>query len=332
MADCVQLPYASPWFAFTQGTAAPCIAMRNHPTAYNAILNQCTTLSCDRRFLNGYTTPQVGIPRLGVYSFGCLERGGVTFRFGFSHCREIIKQMLDEGFYIYFNGVDDYYLPGKSWYGIRHMGHDGILCGYDDNDGSYSIAAYDSNWSFRLIRLPQESFFAGVQACRENGRYGSLTAYRIKPDEVKLDEAQMLRYLRAHVDADMDHFPLTEQGNVEGIAVQGFLALYIGKLMDGSIPADKMDWRILRPVWEHKVCMLNRLEALETLHGWAPDLSLRYRPLVDAANRNRMLYAVYHRNHRPELLGKIRQVLTDGKEQEGELLRELIRKTEEERR
>lgn len=329
MADCVQLAYEYPWFAFTQGTAAPCIALRNHPTAYNAILNQCTTLSCTRRFLDGFTTPQVGVPRLNIHSFPCIERYGVALRFTHDRFREIIKKMLDEGFYIYFGGVDDYFLPGKSWYGIRHMNHDGILCGYDDNDGTYSVAAYDSDWVFRLIRIPQDCFREGLESGISQGWNGNLYAYRMRNGEIQPDEKQMLRYLKAHVDADMDHFPLTERGNVEGIAVQGFLALYIGKLMDGSIPTDKMDWRVLRPVWEHKKCMLDRLIALEALHGWEPEFSSRYRPLVDAANRNRMMYAVYHKNRRPELLENVRKGLLDGKEQERAILCDFIRKTEE---
>lgn len=329
MADCVQLAYEYPWFAFTQGTAAPCIALRNHPTAYNAILNQCTTLSCTRRFLDGFTTPQVGIPRLNIHSFPGIERYGVALRFTHDRFREIVKKMLDEGFYIYFGGVDDYFLPGKSWYGIRHMSHDGILCGYDDNDGTYSVAAYDSDWVFRLIRIPQDCFREGLESGISQGWNGNLFAYRMRNGEIQPDEKQMLRYLKAHVDADMDHFPLTERGNVEGIAVQGFLALYIGKLMDGSIPADRMDWRVLRPVWEHKKCMLDRLIALEALHGWEPEFSSRYRPLVDAANRNRMMYAVYHKNRRPELLENVRKGLLDGKEQERAILCDFIRKTEE---
>lgn len=329
MADCVQLAYEYPWFAFTQGTAAPCIALRNHPTAYNAILNQCTTLSCTRRFLDGFTTPQVGVPRLNIHSFPCIERYGVALRFTHDRFREIIKKMLDEGFYIYFGGVDDYFLPGKSWYGIRHMSHDGILCGYDDNDGTYSVAAYDSDWVFRLIRIPQDCFREGLESGISQGWNGNLFAYRMRNGEIQPDEKQMLRYLKAHVDADMDRFPLTERGNVEGIAVQGFLALYIEKLMDGSIPTDKMDWRVLRPVWEHKKCMLDRLIALEALHGWEPEFSSRYRPLVDAANRNRMMYAVYHKNRRPELLENVRKGLLDGKEQERAILCDFIRKTEE---
>lgn len=328
MADCVQLPYAYPWFAYTHGSAAPCLAMREHPTAYNAILNQCATLSCSRRFLDGFTSPEVSIPRLNIHSFPCIERYGVSIRFAHAFSREIIKKMLDDGFYVNFGAVDDYFLPGKSWYGIRHMNHDGILCGYDDNDGTYSIAAYDSDWIFRLIRMPQDCFLEGLQYGVSQGWNGNLFAYRMRQDPIRPDERQMLRYLKAHLDADMDRFPLTERGNVEGIAVQGFLALYIEKLMDGSIPTDKMDWRALRPVWEHKKCMLDRLILLETLHGWEPEFSSRYRPLVDAANRNRMMYAVYHKNRRPELLENVRKGLLDGKAQEAIILRDIVRKLE----
>ena len=182
---------------------------------------------------------------------------------------------------------------------------------------------------FRLIRIPQDCFREGLESGISQGWNGNLFAYRMRNGEIQPDEKQMLRYLKAHVDADMDHFPLTERGNVEGIAVQGFLALYIGKLMDGSIPTDQMDWRVLRPVWEHKKCMLDRLIAMEALHGWEPEFSSRYRLLVDAANRNRMMYAVYHKNRRPELLENVRKGLLDGKEQERAILCDFIRKTEE---
>ena len=75
--------------------------------------------------------------------------------------------------------------------------------------------------------------------------------------------------------------------------------------------------------------MLDRLEAFEKLRGWEPEFSTRYRPLVDAANRNRMMYAVYHKNRRPELLENVRKGLLDGKEQERAILCDFIQKTEE---
>ena len=138
MPDSVSLPFCVPVFSFTPGHAAPGFAMNGHPIAYNAYLNQCTTIGCTRKFLRGFTTPQMGIPRAGIGSFSCIEHYAVSSRFGYPHYRDIIKLMMDQGFYIYFNGIDDFYMPGKCWYGIRHMPHTGIICGYDDNDQTYS--------------------------------------------------------------------------------------------------------------------------------------------------------------------------------------------------
>ena len=90
MPDSVSLPFCVPWFACTQGCAAPGIAMAAHPTAYNGYLNQCTTRSCNRRFLQGYTSPQVGIPRVGMSAFNFFEKYVVASRFGHQFYKTII--------------------------------------------------------------------------------------------------------------------------------------------------------------------------------------------------------------------------------------------------
>lgn len=330
MSDSVSLPFCVPWFAFTQGHAAPGLAMAGHPTAYNSYLNQCTTLSCTRRFLSGFTTPQVSMPRSGVNSFNCLERYGVTSRFGYPYYKEVIKNMLDEKFYVYFSGVDDFNIPGKSWYGIRHMAHDGVICGYDEEDKSYSIAAYDINWVYNLIRIPQDCFIEGLNSCIEKQQFGVIMAYKMKDTVVNLDENMILRYLKDYVGKTVDKFPLDQQGGVEGIAVQDFLAMYMDKLRDGSIPSDKMDWRSLRPVWEHKRCMLDRIRAIEEKRGWEADLSIKYQPIVEDANRVRMIYAMYHKNQKPALLDKIKNGILNFKDKEYEILQEFVRRMEEE--
>ena len=331
MPDAVSLAFCVPWFAGSPGHAAPGLAMSGHPTAYNGYLNQTTTLGCQKVFLKGVTSPGMFIPRSEIHHFDCLERYRVDARFGYPYYRELIKQMLDDGFYIFFCGVDDFYLPGKSWYGIRHMSHDGVICGYDESDSTYSIAAYDMNWVFRLIRIPREAFMKGLYACLENKDLGCIIPYKMKENSVvQLDEAQILKYLKEYVNSTVDKFPLDSPEPVEGIAVQDFLAMYIDKLKDGSIPSARMDWRALRPVWEHKRCMLDRIRAIEQKCGWSTQLSEEYQPLVEASNRARMMYAMYHKNQNPTLLDKIKNNLLSGREREYELLSELVEKMESE--
>lgn len=329
MAKAVSLPFCVPWFAFTQGHAAPGIAMVSHPTAYNSYLNQCITLNCSRRFLFGYSSPSISLSRGSIYDFSCLERHGVSTKFCYPYHPKIIKQMLDEEYYIYFSEVDDFYLPGKSWYGTRHMLHDGIICGYDDNEKTYSIAAYDINWVFNLIRVPQECFSEGFLAGLQESKLGAITAYKVKDENVNLDENLILYHLKNYIAKTVDTYSLKYPNAVEGIAVHDFLVMYLDKLIDGSIPSDKMDWRALRPVWEQKQCMLDRIKAIEEKRGWDSDLSSNYAPLVSDSNRARMMYAMYHKNKKEGLLEKVKNGIITVKERECEVLKDLIKRMEE---
>jgi hypothetical protein len=331
MPESVSLPFCVPVVAFTPAYAAPGIAMNGHPTAYNAYLNQSTTICCSRRFLNGLTTPQMRLPRSKLEHFSCIERHEVSSRFGHPYYRELIKLMLDQGFYVFFIGIDDFYLPGKCWYGIRHMPHTGVICGYDDKDKTYDIATYDINWLFTLIKVPQECFFEGLEYCIENKQYGAITAYKVKEDiVVDLDEKMILFYLNDYINNTVDKYPLDQQGGVEGIAVQDFLALYLDKIKEGFIPAEKMDWRAMRPVWEHKRCMLDRIKAIEKRRGWDTEFSSKYAPLVEDTNRVRMMYAMFHKTQKESLLDKMKNGILTFKSKEEEILKDFIKKMEEE--
>lgn len=312
MAGAVLLPYKTPWFTFAQESAAACLALRGHPTAYNAILNQCCALSCRGRPAKSGGGFGVGVPHSRIRNFPCLEQYTLSFRFGLPHGREIIRELLHKGFYVYYRGVEEYDLSGKGGFFHRNGHKDGILFGYDDNDGTYRVAAFDSDWLFRPIWLPQECFAEGLRRCLAHGVAGSFTAYRMRDTRVRLNEEQILQDLRAYAEADGARFPQVGGGTTEGIGVQELLAQYLGNLADGELPLSMADRQALCAVWEHKKCMLDRLSALERRHGWGTSFSSRYRPLVDAAYRNRMLYAVCCRNHRPEPLASIRDSLREG--------------------
>ena len=79
-----------------------------------------------------------------------IDKIGVNTRFARRCALDIIKTMIDDGFYVAFSGVDDYYVKGKSWYKEEHFNHDGLIIGYDDENGTLSIAAYDQRWIFTV--------------------------------------------------------------------------------------------------------------------------------------------------------------------------------------
>ena len=329
MTKSVALPFVVPNFATVQSSGAAEFAMIGHPTAYDQTLNQATSMRCTRSFLKGFTSPEVNIPDIKIHSYKFIKRYGVSFRYTYAYCLDIIKAMLDDGMYIFYNRVDDFYLPGKSWYGTRHLHHDGIICGYDDNDETISIAAHDINWVYSLIRVPQKSFLEALRSSLDAKQYGSMIAYNIKENTVvEIKEAEMLKHLREYLDSSFEKYPTNEEGEVFGTVVHDYLAMYIDKLKDGSIPYEKMDWRALRPIWEHKKCMLERIKAVEKKNGWTDELSTHYIPIVEKANCIRMMYAMYHKNHNDKLLDKIRDGLLDVAKNDRALVEEFIKKLE----
>ncbi len=64
----------------------------------------------------------------------CLEKICYPVRFLNGHLHSLIHNLVDAGYFVYFFGVDDYYVPGKSWYRERHFDHDGMIFGYDQEN------------------------------------------------------------------------------------------------------------------------------------------------------------------------------------------------------
>ena len=331
MAKSVSLPFCVPVFAHTQGIASVGLVISNHPTAYNQILNQAVSPCCSRKFLRGFTTPQVYIADFSLKKLSCIETYDVNLKFVHQYFHELVKRMMDEGYYVYYTGADDFFLPGKSWYGIRHMPHDGVLCGYDDEKRTYSIAAYDINWIYNLIEVSQDAMMQAFEASMQQNIYGNLVAAKVKDISVDLDEHMILKNIKAYLDWTVEKYSLEEDGWVKGIAVHDFLSMYLGKLLDGSIPYEKMDWRIMRLIWEHKKCMLDRIVAVEQKQGWNDEISSAYQAIVEEANSIRMMYALYHRKRRDSILQNIQKRLAALKERESEILQTFIQCLEKKR-
>ena len=79
-------------------------------------------------------------------SVHCLTLYKIDFNIRFARrcVLNIIKTMIDDGYYVAFYGVDDYYIKGKCWYKEQHMDHEGMIIGYGFLESSFpscSVAA-----------------------------------------------------------------------------------------------------------------------------------------------------------------------------------------------
>ena len=324
-----QLPFQVPDFATFHDTAIAEIAYIDKPHAAAQLLNQRMDLVCGRAFLTGFSSPQITIPDAKIYTFPGMHRHCVSMVYAYPFYREIIQRMIDAGSYIYLSSIDDYYIPQKSWYHEEHRLHDGILYGYDDCDDTYTLAAYDTNWVFRSFRIPQKSLEDSIHSALDSGGNVRFIAVLVTEKEFELDISGILKKLKEYISADFSKYPLAGNGIIKGIIVYDYLDIYFDKLLDGSIQHEKLDWRVLRIIWEYRIGMLKRLRAVEEKLKIDTSISTAYGELVQETDRLRMLYALYHRKKKDSLLLSVKNGLLELKTKEKNLLEQFVQKVEE---
>ena len=324
----VELPIIEPVFSTYHYQCMATAIISSNPSIRNWALNENVTMWCEKSFLWGVTTPYLSVqfssyeenPHLEKHFFDLTDEN-IIFD-------QLVRKYMDNGYYFYFNKIDDFYLDGKTWYKERHFFHDGILCGYDQENKLYCIYAYDNRWKYTKLWIPQASFNDGIRSMRESGEKGYLYALKPMPERVDFNPTVVVNNLKSHINTTFEVCPPTDPTGATGLAVHDYILLYLDKLLDNSIPHERMDWRVFRVIWEHKKLMLERIERMEealSLDSTASDL---YKFIVEEANKIRLLYASYHMKRRDSLLVSIKEKLIEIKNKEKEILEKFIEEAE----
>ena len=326
----VELPLIDPLYnTYNYHGIATALAV-NNPTIKNWYINEIMNLTCTRKFLTGYTTPEITVANSSWVDNPYIEKRWCSTEFAKGYINPIIRELIDKGFYVNFNRVDDYYVKGKSWYKERHFSHDGVICGYDQEEKTYCIYAYDSKWVCQKFWTPQKAFNAGINAMRKQGIYSSIWGLKAKNDIIEFSPKTVYTKLKEYLDSNTEKYPFEGKERVYGIVVHEFIAEYVSKLYNGDIPYERMDRRVFRLIWEHKKVMLERITLVEQTLGLDDMISERYKHIVSEADTMRMLYASHHMKRRDSVLPVIKEKLLALMNNERELLELLLEKMEKE--
>lgn len=325
----VILPYIEPMFSTYHFLSNVGIPAKQNNTSDNWYYNNVVEWRCTRKFLQGFTSPEMNLPRCNTGNMPFLEKTSVNTRFARRCSLDIIKTMLDDGFYVAFSGVDDFYIMGKSWYKTRHFNHDGLIIGYDDDNGTLSIAAYNQCWIFTVFETPQECFVEAMTELCDKGIYGALYAIKANSEPQELKIQNINNELKRYLSSNINDYPLDNPDAAWGVVVYDYLCMYLDKLADGSIPHERGDRRVFRLVWEHKKCMLGRIKAVEEFCGWDNELSSAYEEVVGLADKVRFIYSKFVIKYSNKNLEKMQLLLMDIKRSELDLLTKFLLKLEE---
>ena len=305
----IELPLAEPLYS-TYHNQGPATAITvNNPSINNWYLNNIMNLTCNRKFLKGFTTPEITVENSSWVDNPYLEKHSLSTRFIKGYMNFPIKQMLNEGYYVFFTEIDDFYIPGKSWYGKRHFSHDGLICGFNQDNKTYCIYAYDSNWVYKKFWVPQKSLNIGRETMAKKGVFSDIYAIKAKKDTVIFSVDKACENINKYLDSNLKKQPFSDQGNVFGIVVHEYIAEYIQRLYEQFIPYERMDQRVFRIIWEHKKVMLKRIEALEQTTQISSEFSQKYKSIVTQADTLRLLYASHKIKRRDLMLPIIKEKL-----------------------
>ncbi len=294
----------------------------------NWYINHSVHLNCNKAFLYGFSSPHLNILKSSWTEYPYFDKYIYPMRFLNNDVHHLICELIDNGYYVNFDGVDDYYLEGKTWYKVRHFCHDGLIFGYDKADKTYNVFAYNSNFQYSNFRIKQASFNRGKKQMMSVGVYGNLAGVKPSDKAVEIEPEIICGNLKEYLDSTFDKYPVSADNEVNGIIVHKYLEMYLDRLYEGIIEYDKMDWRIFRVLCDHKNFMHERIKGVEQKLKFDTSLSEEYKKAVDNCNTMHVLYSSHHKKRRDSVLPIVKKLLSETDDTEHKVLTKLIKRME----
>ncbi len=324
MKKCVELPLIEPVYrTFNYDSAGSAIA-KDNLSIRNWYLNEVMITTCSRDFMKGYTSPKLWIVDSVYLQNPHVKRIRYEIKYLGAGIHSVIRNLINDGFYVFFWGLDDYYFKGKSWYHEKHFPHDGMITGYDTENDTYTVYAYDKRWILQKFKTPKRALVKAINSGLAQNHNGYLDAIKVKTEPVSLCPETICKKIKSYLDSSLEKYPPDKDGTVYGIAVHEYLTMYLDKLFSGEIPYERMDRRVFRFVWEHKKVMLERILAVEKELSLGNEISSKYKFLVKEAENMRMMYASFNHRRRDSLLMDIKNKLIYVHENEKNLLARFV--------
>lgn len=183
-----------------------------------------------------------------------IEEVHFSGKFVYNNVDSIVKDLIDNDYYVNFWGIDDYYIPQKRHYESKHIYHDGLIVGYDDNNNTYSWTSHNDSNHFSLFKTSQNCLSQAFNSHFIEHR-NSFSGIRMKDGIAKVD----LNYDLILDSINKYVYPNTDNDKYYGVKIYKPL---IHETLSNGIKYRYADKRKMRLILEHKKCMLDRLQKL----------------------------------------------------------------------
>ena len=110
MKKSVELPLIEPIYKTYNYQGSATAIIKENQSIRNWYLNEVMNLSCNRRFLGTYTSPEITVVNSSWMDNPYLDKKWALYQFAKGYINPIIRELINNGYYVYFTGADDYYI------------------------------------------------------------------------------------------------------------------------------------------------------------------------------------------------------------------------------
>lgn len=278
-----ELPLTKPFYSANHGQGTVTSILHSNPSLINWYYNNVMVLSISNDSSDDSFHPLLDICQSGIEDNPFIERQRILLTFLDGSVNRVIRNMIDKGYYIYFGAIDDYYMQGKDGYHKYHFMHDGMICGYDQKNKTYSVYAYDKEMQYRVFQMPQVCFERARKSTEKMGACGFLTAMKPMQEKVEFDPYLVKTRLQEYMDPHLIDNNLKVNSTAFGIITQKYLIKYIDDILYNEYNISFLDLKSFKIIMEHKVFMYERIKKIEEYFHMDNTVSNGYKTVMTDA-------------------------------------------------
>ena len=258
---------------------------------------------------------------------------------------QFLSDRINADYYVQLH-VDEFHIPRRRAHGRTRFVHEVLVYGYDDARQAFDIVGYDERGVYAASRVEyaeMERAFDGAAAAAADAGSANFPsklwlAKYIEGARYHFDRQGVVELLRDYLRASNTSERLRLLDNpaggdaylgirrkvskVYGLEVYPMLHRYMDTLVGPGQPDSPIPWRIL---WEHKKCMLLRIQYMEVREYLDPacGLSDESRRLADSAQTLRLMMLKFTMRPSARLMARARSRLHAIEEREVAMLQRL---------
>lgn len=258
MLNNIELPIKKAWYNTLNWQAAAGIVANNNTSCDNWYLTNSINICCEKKFLNEFNlySPRVMVDNTHPWSIPLIDKYEFPKSFLKYSISEFISSVLESGYYLYFNGLDDYYIENKQGFNSYHNSHDGMVVGVDNIKKSYSVFAYDLSNKLSWFQTSQVSF---EKAFNYYPNEGVFLALKHNNTKYNYNFNIFIKNLKSYFLSSQTDMYKSPKEFVFGIDVIRNVAEYVKSFYEQNIDFYLFDLRNFLSISENKNCIYHSL-------------------------------------------------------------------------